>query len=175
VIVVEIWKNMIYQGLKYEKFEVSNYGRLRNVFTGTIYKLNMLKTGYYAVCISLGSRKNKKSIRVHKAVAETFIENTKHKPYVNHKDGNKTNNYIDNLEWVTQKENIIHAYNNNLINTAKGEKVFGSKLSNEDVWYIRKVYIPKDKQFGARALGRKFNVRHSIISSIINNKTWKHI
>ena len=63
------------------------------------------KTGY--VRVSIG---NKSKGLVHRLVAETFIPNPNNKPMVNHIDGNKTNNHISNLEWVTNAENVKHAF-----------------------------------------------------------------
>lgn len=70
--------------------------------------------GYEEVNVTLGSRKLRKCIRVHRAVAELFIPNPQNKPQVNHKDGIKTNNVVNNLEWVTQSENIQHGFKNGL-------------------------------------------------------------
>jgi hypothetical protein len=61
-------------------------------------------------------------------VAETFIPNPNNKPHVNHKDGNKANNHVNNLEWVTDSENLIHSYANNYHKT--GENHPNAKLSN---------------------------------------------
>lgn len=168
---------MIYQGKEYANFEISNSGLLKNVSTGNILKLTISKTGYYSVCISLGSRNNRKLIKIHKAIAETFIPNPHNYPCINHKDGNKLNNSINNLEWCTNRHNIIHAYQNNLIDTTKisGENHKKSKLTNEIVNFIRDNYKPRDKEFGSRALARKFNINHEVIRRIFARKMWKHI
>lgn len=119
----ESWKRLIYQGIDYgDYYEVSNCGEIRNSKTKKIRKKNLLKTGYYFVNGSLGNRKNKITFRVHKAVAETFIENKENKPIINHKDGNKLNNAVDNLEWCTYSENTQHALDNNLINNVPNKK-----------------------------------------------------
>lgn len=70
-------------------------------------------TGYLSVTISINGKKYNKDI--HRLVAQKFIENPDNKKYVNHKDGNKSNNDISNLEWVTFSENMQHAYDNDLI------------------------------------------------------------
>lgn len=169
------WKTLIYQGLLYKNFEVSNYGELRNIKTQHIYKLNPISTGYLAVIISLGSRNNKKCIRIHRAVAETFIPNPENKPEVNHITGDKTKNEAWNLEWTTGEENIQHSIENGLEDYSKisGINNYQAKFSIEDLIWIKKHYVPKDKEFGCRALAKKFNVDHSTISRIINKVTYK--
>lgn len=107
---MKIWKDLIYQSNNYGYLlEVSRFGDIRNKHTKHVYKLHPNTNGYLTVNISLGSRDNNKTFLVHKAVAETFIPNPYHKPQVNHKDLDKTNNFYSNLEWVTNRENCIHA------------------------------------------------------------------
>ena len=168
----EIWKGVIYNEEDFSEWlEVSNLGNVRNPKTGTIRKLNLLHTGYVFVSFSLGSRQKRKTIRVHKAVAESFIPNPEKKTQVNHIDGNKENNCIENLEWVTPKENMAHAYETGLAkvkNRHNGSKL--SKLNIEEINYIKENYVPRHKEFGCRVLARKFGVSHKTISNIINNK-----
>ena len=172
----EVWKDLIYQGQNYGAYyEVSSLGQIRNTKTKKIRKQNISQTGYYCVNGSLGSRKNKITFKVHKAVAETFIANPNNLPVPNHKDGNKLNNHIDNLEWCTYSENMQHAYANDLINLPCGEEAFTSKLDNEAVKYIRENYIPRHREYGTRALGRKFGVDHETIRSVLKNETWTHV
>ena len=90
----EIWKTLIYQGKEFPDFEVSNFGQLRNIKTGTLYRQHINPYGYCQVCVSLGSRNKKKVFKLHKAVAETFIPNPENKPEVNHKNGDKNKNVI---------------------------------------------------------------------------------
>lgn len=107
---VELWKT--FKG--YENcYEVSNMGRIRSLRTGNIIKQRANSLGYLSV--SLKKDRKSKEYRVNRLVALTFLDNPENKPEVNHKDGNKKNNCITNLEWVTHKENMIHARKNNLI------------------------------------------------------------
>ena len=106
----EVWRRLIYQGKDYGDFYlVSNTGEIKGVKTGKIRSKNLTDRDYYFVSGSLGSRESKITFKVHKAVAETFIPNPNNLPQVNHKDGNKLNNFISNLEWCTNQENTQHA------------------------------------------------------------------
>jgi len=104
---------------------------------------------------------------------ETFVPNPNNYPIINHIDGNKLNNSLDNLEWCTVKYNNAHAASNRLFRV--GEDCFNAKLTEHDVIYILENYIPKHKEFGCMALAKKFNIDHSIISGIISRKRWKHV
>lgn len=168
------WKTLRYNGETYENFEVSDDGQLRNVNTGTIYKQHINKEGYSQVCVSLGGRNKKKVFKIHKAVAESFIENPENKNTVNHIDGNKKNNAYNNLEWATLSENIKHAFDTGLNKQKKGSDSDYAKLSEDNVKYIREHYIPYDLEYGTRGLGRKFNVHHETIRDVIYNNTYKN-
>lgn len=164
----KVWKGVIYNKKDLSsRLEVSNYGDLRNAKTKRVYRLNLINK-YLACVVSLGSRENKVAIRIHKAVAETFIENSDNKPIINHIDGDKINNNVKNLEWCTYKENSKHAKEMGLLAKYHVKGSFLEFLSLEDVEYIRKNYKPYDKNFGARPMSRKFNISHQTILKIIN-------
>lgn len=93
-------------------YEVSDKGRIRNSKTGRIIKTRVNKRGYENVC--LHNNGNRITTRVHRIVAENFYDGNHDGYDVNHIDGNKVNNSVDNLEWCTRKENIAHAYRTGL-------------------------------------------------------------
>lgn len=114
----EIWK--VIAG--YENYEVSNLGNVRSLnynHTGKIKKMrfNHNKEGY--VIVGLCTKGKRKNFSVHRLAAQAFIPNSFKKPQVNHIDECKTNNCIDNLEWVTAKENANHGTHNARISAAR--------------------------------------------------------
>lgn len=109
----EIWKDIKgYEGL----YQVSNFGRVKRTYKNGKVKFISLKSKNEHGYIKISLCKNKKQItaRVHKIVADTFLEKRKRFFEVNHKDGNKENNRVDNLEFVSHKENIIHSFKHGL-------------------------------------------------------------
>lgn len=98
----EVWKDIVDYD---EKYEVSSLGNVRNKKTGRILK-PVVKGGYLGV--GLSNIIEKKNFRVHQLVCKAFIPNIQNKPQINHKDKNKANNNVNNLEWVTAKENNEH-------------------------------------------------------------------
>ena len=104
----EIWKLVA----DYPNYSVSNYGRVRNNKTG--YILKPLEVGFGYVVVELWNKNGPKSKKIHRLVAEAFLPNPDKKTQVNHIDGNKKNNRLDNLEWVTASENMKHSYDSKI-------------------------------------------------------------
>lgn len=99
----EIWRDIEgYEGL----YQVSNKGRVKSLYKGSerILSPGIDGSGYMFVCLCHDNVR--KYFKLHRLVAQTFISNQENKPQVNHKDENKKNNCVDNLEWATSKENI---------------------------------------------------------------------
>lgn len=109
---------------------------------------------------------------VHRLVAQAFIGNPSNKPCVNHIDGDKDNNHVDNLEWVTYSENMHHAVKNGLTNHPKGEAKHGSKLKENDIKDIRKRANLGET---ATSLSKFFKVSSSHIRKIIRREKWAHV
>lgn len=117
----EIWKDIKgYEGL----YQVSNLGRVKSTRRNKekIMKPNKGKKGYLRLNFTINYKS--KSFQVHRLVAKAFIPNPGNLPEVNHIDGNKANNNIKNLEWVTSKENCNHAWNIGL-----NKKIYGRKTN----------------------------------------------
>lgn len=93
-----------YEGL----YTIDIFGNVIKTKNGQVVSQQKNKFGYMNV--SLGKDGKQKQYKVHRLIAEAFIPNPQNKPQVNHIDGNKSNNVVWNLEWVTCKENVAHAY-----------------------------------------------------------------
>jgi hypothetical protein len=111
---VEFWKQF-----RNTQYFISPLGQVKNMNSGLILKQQLHYRGHLKICltIKMGNFKNKQSKKffVHRLVAECWLKKIKGKNVVNYKDTIKTNNYISNLEYCTQKENVQHAYDNGLI------------------------------------------------------------
>jgi len=155
----------------YEKyFSVTEDGKIYSHRTNKFLKLHIDNNNNVCFASKIGGR-NGVSIRltVHRCVAQAYIDNPDNKPEVNHKDGNRTNNNVSNLEWATRSENIQHAYNTGLKFAAKGTKNANSKLSDKDVQEIRQ----NIEKLTIRELAVKYGAHHSTISRCVTNKRYK--
>lgn len=160
---MEIWKEIKETNNQYS---ISNYGNIRNNNTMHVLKASINRKGY--VDIQLYFQGNKKKFRIHRLVAEYFIPKIENKPQVNHIDGNKLNNRVDNLEWCNNYENAHHAIEHGL-----WENVFlASRRTNEG---RKKKIIATHRETGKTILfesiaeaERYFNNRH--ICSILKGE-----
>jgi hypothetical protein len=153
---------------KNNKYKVNQNGDVIGP-RGTVLKGFIHPKGYKHVFLGNGD-----CSKVHRLVAQAFIPNPENKKEVNHIDGNKLNNHVSNLEWVTHTENMRHASKNGLYNPSNGSKNGNSYFTEEQVKEIRNTYIARHPQFSGSALAKKYGVSGHAISYIIN-RGWKHL
>lgn len=147
--------------LTIDDYEITSEGQVINKMTGHILKPQPNSKGYLRVSIG------KKLLFVHRLVAEKYIPNPEQLPQVNHIDGDKTNNRVENLEWVSNQENRNHAVKTGL--HLSGEKVKGAKLNWEKVDYIRQHLEISNEEFA-----EMYNVSPYTIRDVKSYKTWKN-
>ena len=171
----ELWKNI--KG--FPLYEISSFGNIqswRNNHSGKRKNPKRLKLyldhkGYFFVRLfHNGKTINKK---IHRLVAENFITNFLEKLEVNHKDGNKQNNNMYNLEWATSSENQKHAYKLGLQKPQKGINHGRVKLTEEEVKEI--IRLRKETDLFQKDIAKIFKVSQSLIYLIENKKLWKHL
>ena len=104
---MEQWKTIEIDGVVYDNYEISKDGEVRNAKTGRILKGNLGSDGYSQV--NLRKDGKVKTVRIHILVGLMWLENKDNLPYLNHKDENKLNNHVDNLEWCTAQYNILYS------------------------------------------------------------------
>ena len=105
----------------YENYIITDVSQVFNVKRKKLIKLQLDKDGYLVV--QLWKNSKAKKFKMHRLVAMAFIPNPENKPQVNHINGIKYDNSIENLEWVTQSENMLHAYKTNLRNNKNNKNV----------------------------------------------------
>jgi hypothetical protein len=156
---------------EYKGYKVNSLGIIYNKRFKKESKCSLDKNGYKVINIYFNGLR--KTERVNRIIAKTFIPNPNNKPFVNHINGIKTDNRVENLEWVTAKENTEHAIKNKLFNPV-GSNNKRSKLNEIDVLNIRNE-TKNIKRYNRKKLAQKYNVSESIIKRIVINQTWKHV
>lgn len=169
----EEWRAVVgYEGV----YEVSSWGRVRRVLTrtagrsGHVLRAWVGKNGYCYVHLFDCQRRRKST--VHRLVAQSFLAPIDGAPIVNHKDGRKTNNHVENLEYVSAQGNVRHALDTGLTVPKRGEESSDHKLTWDAVRSIRARYIPRDREHGQRAIARDYGVQHCTIAKVLHGKTW---
>lgn len=153
-----------YEGL----YAVNNVGEVFRLPSGS-KKQTLGKRGYFTV--SLYKNGERKTATVHRLVAKAFVPNPQNKPFVNHKDGNKLNNHVDNLEWVTGAENKMHSFR------VLGEKHWLKGKTGADCMFSKAVEMIDLKTLevircfaGAHEAARELNTSQGNISAVCANK-----
>ena len=145
-----------------DDYLITESGEVYNKKWGRFVKPQLNGTGYYRVHIA------GRMYFVHRLVATTYIQNPDNKPQVNHKDGNKLNNSVSNLEWVSNKENSIHALKHGMMRIEENHQF--AKLSRENVAYIK-----SHPEKSRNELAKMFNISPHTISDIRTGRTWKTV
>lgn len=148
---------------------VSNYGTIKKASTGKILKPHKNKNGYYCVNIKYFNGKRMSTL-VHRLVANTYLKAFNNDNYVfevNHIDGNKTNNHVNNLEWVTRGENLQHARDNKLFKSLKGEKSPRCKFTRQDCKDMIEFYRSGLK---IKEIAELYKADRNTVSNIVKGK-----
>lgn len=168
----EIWKRVVLDGVTYNK-EVSNFGRFRSSVTGEIHAQTDNGAGYLSVGLASKSKYVEgKRVYIHRLVATMFLNNPLSLPQVNHKDCDKSNNRVDNLEWCTRSDNILDAH-------AKGRMVKRTTEAAINVLTEQQVVelytAVKRDGVGVSEQARRMNIPRTTASSILNKRSRKDI
>ena len=158
---MDVWKTVE----NAPKYEVSNFGNVRKIENGRLLHQSTDNYGYKLVSIFYGGEWKTKS--VHRLVATAFIRNPKGNEQVNHKDGVKDNNHIDNLEWVTPAENLLHSIK--VLGRKKPSKRTSQK-GGDGMRTNLKVFRV-GKKLSQEKFAKKCNVSRAVYSNIERGKT----
>lgn len=156
-------------------YMVNTNGDVLSRFTGKLLKPSLLGNGYYHVNVRNGEGKRGPKA-IHRMVAETFLEPVEGKTHVNHKDSNKLNNSVENLEWCTNAENRAHSVSSGT--HSHGESHTGSKLTEEDVTLICEQLSLGRSYSEIKTTLKLYNNAELSRASYLNirgRRTWKHI
>jgi hypothetical protein len=178
---------------EFPNYDVSSLGNIRNKITNKMLRINV-KCGY--CIISLTNSGKHKSCNVHRLVAIAFIQNPENKPDVNHKDKNKLNNCLSNLEWMTRLENNVHRCLGAIITTNKNKAVFRIDIITNEIletfdsielagiWACTNGYT-KTSHTGRNSIGNclnglsktayKFMWKYKNINESLDNEIWKQV
>lgn len=167
---LEIWKPILGEGM----YSVSNLGRVKN-HHNRLLRTN-IREGYPRIkLVFKGKRRN---FFIHRLSAIAFIPNTENKQCINHIDGNKLNNRVENLEWCTNIENVQHAYRTGLMKpwgmmkSHHDKKPSNAKLSEG---IILEMISMREQGFRFREIATRFNASITNTRRVIHKQSWKHL
>lgn len=159
----ETWKDIpSYEGI----YQISNNSQVKSLRSGKKLTISFVPYGFVKLCVNGVAKKH----YVHRLVAVAFIPNPENKSMINHKDGDKRNNAITNLEWCDAKHNVKHAYESNLMPSCENHS--RAKFTNDQV---RQMRLDRSNGLSRKFIMQKFNLSKLQYTRIIYRKTWKHI
>ena len=142
-------------------------GTIESLLTGKTITKRIGPKGYYQINLCINGKC--KTFMFHRLMAIAFIDNPENLPCVNHIDGNKLNNSLSNLEWVTYKENSQHAVRTGLIHPAKGKATNHGRFTEKDIRTIRNLKKEGKSQYQIASL---YNVTRGAIQQIVEGNTY---
>jgi Trp operon repressor len=158
-------------------YSVSNFGKIRREKPYKSTKVGRILVGGknpqgYSI-FGLYKNGTRHYMALHTIVTNAFLGQRPKDKVVNHKDGNKLNNNIQNLEYVTVKENNDHAKNTGLLRPLRGEDKVEAKLTEKNVKQMRSDYLNKIKS--QKELTQEYGISIACVSRTVNRKSWQHI
>lgn len=170
----EIWKDIKgYKGI----YQISNYGRVKSLerpIYNYIKKERIMKprpkeNGYLQIILT-DKNSNKKHVYIHRLVAECFLKKSKNKNFVNHKNFNKQDNSVENLEWVSRIENFEHYKNSEKYKEIrrKIDVKFASKTIAKIKKYKNRILKLRNKNFSIDEISKKLNIGRDFVSDVLN-------
>lgn len=159
----EVWRDVAgFESI----YQVSDQGRVRRC-GGRTLRPRRARKGYLRVALHCGLRTE---VMIHRLVAEAFLSTRPEGTECNHRDGDKTNNALPNLEWVTPSQNVKHAYAIGLMSKV-GSLNGRARLREPDVLAIR----DDARATPARVLARRFGISTVAIHHVLSGRTWRHL
>ena len=149
------------------RYYVSKSGDIYSAVSGKMRKMTPKrnKDGYLFTAMQVGGKSV--WIRYHRVVAEAFIPNPDGYETVNHKDGDKTNNAVDNLEWCDRHQQMLHAYAHNLKKPVRGAANGNAKLTQAQAEAIRDEYVRGSREHGTVAIASRYGLTNAAVGRIV--------
>lgn len=154
----------------YFPLEASKCGTIRNSETGYVYTLSDDGKGYHRISTSYNGKDFHAA--AHRVVGIAWIDNPDNLPVINHINGIKTDNRVENLEWCTHKENTQHAIATGLITHKVGEECGSSKYSEATVREVCQLLV---EGWRGCDIAKSLDVHHGFVSDVKSGKSWSHV
>lgn len=163
---------MIFRSVfNFSKYLIGPSGEIVQSRNGKPIFIRTSKLGYLEVSLT-DDRGSRFYTSVHRMVALAYIANPKNLATVNHKDGDKANNSVENLEWVSFKDNIQHSWRKGLRKNMVGEK---SKVSVLDNNIVRRIRKERSRGLSYRRIAKLFGVGKTTVENVCLGRTWTHV
>lgn len=159
-----MWKQ-----IKDYDYEISLEGIVRRISTKQLKKPYIIHNGYLAIQLNINGKR--KGYLVHRLLGKYFIPNPENKPFINHIDSNRLNNSLENLEWCTHQENVVHSYKQGFSSNIGSKNGF-SKLNEELVKQIRTRYSLGETN---KQIANDIGVSENCIQQVTKRINWKHV